>query len=249
MKKYVKVIVTLLCLSTFFTACSTNKVEDESTNSDTLNDIETISEETESPTEVIQQTSNDYSIGSIVTLGNYQGEDITWIVLDEQDGKYLLLSENVLDDVQYNDEFSEVTWETCTLRFWLNNEFYNAAFSSDDQSIIVLSTVVADSHPNFDTDAGNDTEDNVFILSYNEVESYFPVEADRVCYATEYAISNGSAYDVDAGDYASWALRTPCEYQVQIAYINGNHMRPGCITDAGPVQWEYGIRPAIWVNP
>lgn len=32
---------------------------------------------------------------------------------------------------------TDVTWETSTLRTWLNNDFYNAAFSADEKGVII----------------------------------------------------------------------------------------------------------------
>ena len=48
------------------------------------------------------------------------------------------MSVYALDCEKYNDIDESVTWETCTLRKWLNEEFYNEAFSSNDKSIIRL---------------------------------------------------------------------------------------------------------------
>ena len=36
-----------------------------------------------------------------VTFGSYQGQDITWLALAEENGKTLLISESVLDAVPY----------------------------------------------------------------------------------------------------------------------------------------------------
>ena len=65
-------------------------------------------------------------------LGNGP-EPIEWIVLDTQDGKALLLSKYGLDAVPYNDDNNSAgTWETCTLRTWLNDTFLNAAFTQEE---------------------------------------------------------------------------------------------------------------------
>lgn len=40
----------------------------------------------------------------------------------------LLLSEKSLDEKPYNMKAANVTWETCTLRDWLNNTFIHEAF-------------------------------------------------------------------------------------------------------------------------
>lgn len=50
------------------------------------------------------------------------------MVLDVKEGQVLLLSNNALDAKAYNDEKIDVSWENCTLRKWLNNDFYETAF-------------------------------------------------------------------------------------------------------------------------
>ena len=82
-------------------------------------------------------------IGEHMKFGTYQGEEIEWRVIDADDenGKVLLLSEYGLDAKPYNDEFSFVIkWEDCTLRKWLNEEFYEDAFTDEEQEKILLST-------------------------------------------------------------------------------------------------------------
>ena len=68
-------------------------------------------------------------IGSYIRFGHYPqtagGGDyaeIEWLVLDidEADHKALLISRYGLDCIQYNRRKASVTWETCSLRAWLN---------------------------------------------------------------------------------------------------------------------------------
>ena len=70
-----------------------------------------------------------------ITFGSYPQSDVSgnikdpieWIVLDKQGDKALLLSKYILDYKWYNDEFKNITWESCTLRDRLNVTFYNTA--------------------------------------------------------------------------------------------------------------------------
>lgn len=79
-----------------------------------------------------------------VTFGSYQGQDITWLKLAEENGKTLLISEQVLDAVPYDDSTEayqwsvqsprpqkDIEWATSSIRTWLNGEFLKAAFSAD----------------------------------------------------------------------------------------------------------------------
>ena len=63
---------------------------------------------------------------------------IEWIILDyrEDEGRALLLSRYVLDAKPYNDKKAAVTWDECTLRAWLNNEFLQQAFLAEEQALI-----------------------------------------------------------------------------------------------------------------
>ena len=78
---------------------------------------------------------------SIVKFGHYEqdgnksngAEEIEWLVLDNNGREATLISKYCLDTKQFNDEYIEVTWETCTLRTWLNNDFLENAFSTIEQ--------------------------------------------------------------------------------------------------------------------
>lgn len=59
------------------------------------------------------------------------------------------------------------------MRKWLNEEFYNEAFSSNDKSIIRLTDLENESNPKSNISGGNNTTDRVFILSYGEAVKYF----------------------------------------------------------------------------
>ena len=67
-----------------------------------------------------EQKNMKCEIGSIIEFA-----DIDWRVLDIQGNKALLISEKVLETRRYNDEYKDITWEKCTLRGYLNGDFYN----------------------------------------------------------------------------------------------------------------------------
>ena len=78
--------------------------------------------------------------GDTITFGHYPQESdgtdwtqVEWLVLEVQNGKALLLSSLGLDVKPYHAVEENVTWETCSLREWLNNEFLNTAFSPEEQ--------------------------------------------------------------------------------------------------------------------
>lgn len=124
--------------------------------------------------------SSSVETGVIIIFGGYEQdndlsngkEPIAWRVLAIVNGKALLLAEKILDCRPYNTKDSGVTWETCTLRAWLNNDFFNDAFNSGEKAKILATRVVNENSPEYyDTDGGNDTDDKVFLLSYSEVRN------------------------------------------------------------------------------
>ena len=147
-------------------------------------------------------------------------------MLDNKDGKSLLISRYGLDAQPYNTTTADVTWETCTLRTWLNNDFLNAAFTDEEQALIATTTVdnskkQADSA--FKTNGGKNTQDKIFLLSYAEAEQYFDSDEARMCVPTDYAIGRGSRssdrYEVDGRAAVYWCLRSPGNTQDSSALV------------------------------
>ncbi|MBQ8139989.1 MAG: hypothetical protein IJ195_11110 [Lachnospiraceae bacterium] len=100
-------------------------------------------------------------------------EPIEWETLDENENGTLLVSRYVLDNVKYNDNKEKVTWETCSLRSWMNDDFYNAAFDDEMKARINTVTIVNEDNPRYGTPGGNDTSDKVFCLSLSEILKYY----------------------------------------------------------------------------
>lgn len=191
--------------------------------------------------------------GDYVFFGKYEQdndtsnskEDIEWLVLEVKDGKVLLISKYALDCKPYNTGYTDVTWETCTLRKWLNNDFINAAFSADEKAMIPTVTVSADKNPEYGTNPGNATQDRVFLLSITEANKYFNSNGARQCEPTDYAVANG-AREVDSGNY--WWLRSPGYYQDAAAFIYYD----GDVCEVGERvsrdDNDYAVRPALWID-
>ena len=156
-------------------------------------------------------------VGDHVSFGKYEQdsdglngpEEIEWIVIDKNDGKALLLSRYALDARAYNDEFIPITWENCTLRSWLNDDFCKCAFSTKEQELILKN--VNENADSFDfypddedeggAEGGNDTEDRVFLLSIHEVQQFFGATLTYstnnkndllICYPTKQALMSGA---------------------------------------------------------
>ena len=198
-------------------------------------------------------------VGDIVYFGTYEQdndttngkEDIEWLVLAKEKNRVLVISDKALDCQPYNSSYTEeVTWEKCSLRKWLNNDFINAAFTAEERAKIPTVMVSTDKNPEYDTDPGNATKDRVFLLSIVEVEKYFPSNEARKCVPTEYAISNG-AYTSDSytkGGKATcwWWLRSPGYNRFDAASVN---MYGNVDEEGGHVNNDtYAVRPAMWIS-
>ena len=197
-------------------------------------------------------------VGDKVTYGTYEQdndtsngkEDIEWLVLAKEGNKLLLISDKALDCKPYNESNVDITWETCSLRNWLNKTFLNTAFSTKEQAIIQNTNVSADANPYHDTDPGKATKDKVFLLSINEAEKYFASDEERMCVPTAYAIENGAGtvayYIKDGAATCWWWLRTPGDGKNWAAsvYCGGGIGEGGCVVNL------YGncVRPAIWIS-
>ena len=173
---------------------------------------------------------NEFQAGNYVTFGSYPqteaGNDdtpIEWLVLESDGETALLISRYALDCKPYNEKFEATTWEKCTLRGWLNSEFFNKAFSTEEKRYILQSDVSADKNPKYSTNPGNATKDNVFLLSIVEANKYFKSDDARKCAPTDYAIQQGAyTSDIDKveGRRACWWwLRSPGDLSNRAAYV------------------------------
>ncbi len=191
-------------------------------------------------------------VGSYVAFGSYEqdndaengSEAIEWLVLAKEDNRLLLISKYALECKPYNENQTDVTWEKCTLRQWLNDEFMKEAFSSEELSLILKTKVSADKNPTYDTDAGNPTEDCLFLLSISEANKYFDSNTARQCEPTAYTIKQGGYKNNDG--YCWWWLRSPGYASDDAAVVNYG----GSVIYAGyDVDYDlYCVRPAMWIN-
>ncbi len=190
--------------------------------------------------DIANNTSN---IGSQIKMGYYADSNLEWIVLDENDSEVLLLSKYAIEQKPYNDEFADVTWEECSLRHWLNDEFYSTAFNDSEKNCIKMTTVINGDNPFNGTEGGNDTEDRVFLLSIEEANRYFDSDESRMAKATEHAKTNGVVVSVGT---SAWWLRSPgCGKNVAAAVYSGGNMEK---RGSDVAIKTLGVRPAMWVS-
>ena len=211
------------------------------------------------------------SVGDTVTFGNYAQdndqsngkEPIEWIVLDVQDGKALLLSKYGLSAAGYHNTWDDCTWETCSLRTWLNDRFLNWAFSLEEQAAILTTTVDNSDPQGYDwtliggekMPGGNNTQDRIFLLSCAEANRYLNVtieDANNVnarvaptAYAITLGVNTSDEYRTADGDVTGWWwLRSPGSCPNSAAGVNHD----GSLSYSRAYHRNFIVRPALWID-
>ena len=196
------------------------------------------------------EQDNDYYNGA---------EPIEWVVLKREGNQLLLLSLYALDVQPYNTVKESVLWEECSLRSWLNNDFYYEAFDDSEQQIIEWNMT----QPSKNKISGRtdfiSVPDNVFILDVDEISELVPSSTVgtnyRICVPTSYTESKlknynprlGQAYYSTDKAGCTWWTRTPGRYSVSQSTIDRNGVSDlyGYLVEADR---EVAVRPAIWVD-
>jgi len=172
-----------------------------------------------------------------------------WIVLDVQDGKVLILSEKILKHREYHSQNVAVTWESSSIRKYLNTKFLQT-FSPSDRKRILDTKVVTHDNPWYGTPGGAATTDKIFLLSLEEVVQYFgdsgklknrPGQDD---YFTDQYNQSRIAYDKD-GEDSVWWLRSPGAADSVSIISHG-----GVVGVKGDYAYYgfAGVRPALWLK-
>lgn len=234
--RYITVFITVLASVLISTACSTN----DGTYSN-----------------VASYPYSSAAVGDIVQLGGFN-----WMVLNTQDSKALIISEQVISQRQWHYEQRIMTWESSDMRQYLNGKFFDNTFTEGEKAFIAETRVINNTNPWYGTvGAGNDTMDRVFLLSVEEVIHYFGDSGILDRYAGQ-AIAALPGFLTDEYNFARattsieseivswWWLRTP-----------GHFVSPwldasaAAVTGAGDVVpygiylvTEGGVRPALWIK-
>lgn len=199
-----------------------------------------------------------FDIGNTFIFGHYEQdtaktgkEPIEWLIVDINESNILLVSKYAIDCQKYNESEKPVRWNSSSIRTWLNSTFFTTAFSSEEQDAIVknsISNQQSDGNPKYSGD-GPVTKDCVYLLSYSEVEKYFPNKEDRKLMSTAYAKEHGVEYNNyifhHGGNTCCWLTRSPGRSDKEAAMIDEG----GGMDNSTPVDNEHmGIRPALWIN-
>lgn len=208
--------------------------------------------------------------GSYKTYHYFKYELIKWRVLNRNGNDAFLLADVALDDQKYNTNYEDVTWETSSMRSWLNGygasvnqtktdysrkNFIDSAFTSTQKNAIKTTNVVNNNNIDYGTAGGNNTLDKVFLLSESEV--YNTDTAAGYGFAKDYSTydearkSRCSTYAYAMGTYSDygniwWWLRSPGDSSSSAAGVDydGWVIRYGTNVHSS----VGGVRPALHLN-
>lgn len=172
----------------------------------------------------------------------FKWEKIRWRILWNDGNTLFVMADKGLDCKAYNNENKSITWEECSLRQWLANDFYNMAFNSSEQKAIITHKVNNQGAPGYMKGNGNDTEDKIYILSIPEIrnadyglwdkeidwEHKKDKKVNRRIKPTAYAHARGTSIGEIKGRYnneiykenCKWWLRSACSYTNYGAEVN-----------------------------
>ena len=194
-----------------------------------------------------------YSCGKRLELGEFKASGqgipgkVSWMVIDRDEDKALLLACDVLEIMPFNDAYENTSWENCSLRQWLDDAFYEGAFTEAEKERILPSRIKngkADGvHGTVPEDIYRDTFDRVFLLSADEVKYYLTGSSAIKAGATDYV----KAQDVPSaigGRYRWWGrsmgINGSNACVVDYSWVNGY----GENVNSGGI----GVRPAMWIK-
>ena len=196
-----------------------------------------------------------------ILFGNYPQnqenlkEPIAWRILDEKDGKVLLISDLVLYDRNIGYE-----------------DFMNSAFTQSEQTYIEKTIHTIDKRtktiyeydgPYYDEEgwfeynrcdrvdsdrwSSSTMETKLFSLNMKELQQYFPTEEERIAFSTQ-ILSEKSPF---LNGKKTWVLHSsvtdtnlPTDHGLRNSFVDIQ----GNIKDDKYEQDRLGVRPAMWVN-
>lgn len=225
--------------------------------------------------DITNKTSEYYEFNwsDSATYHYFRFEPIKWRVLNKDGSTALLLADKTLDTQQYHAILEDVTWETSTIRSWLNGydgasnkqntdysgkNFIDTAFTPVQQEGILTTNLENADDTQFGTDGGNDTHDKIFFISKSDFRfetavsygfapqsnSWEDDEAKR-CQSSSYAKAMGT------WNYYSGSICKPigCRWWLRSpGYYQGhvnNVYEHGSFGDTNANSDNHGVRPAL----
>lgn len=166
-------------------------------------------------------------VGDEIYFGANKKQRILWKVLCVREHRAFIISVNNITKMAYHQSGGAITWEYCTLRKWLNNDFIQGYFTPAEQARILSCKLNNAKNTQFKTPGGKPTNDKVFLLSIEEVYTAFSNDQER---------ANGSW----------WWLRSPGNSPDFASRV----YRDGSVSTVGSRVYidDNGVRPVMWIK-
>ncbi len=191
--------------------------------------------------------------GSYYQTNSTVKEPVKWRILSVNGTDAFILADQNLDCKPYNTGNGAVPWEDCTLRTWLNTDFYNTAFNNSEKNAIKMTAVVND---------GNNTQDRIYVLSSEEADNEAYGLINKLAQGaknTEYTKNQGAytyeynsrivgAYESGAyyfDGFGSWWLRSIAT-DLNVYFVDYGGGVYQTYKNAGAT--DYGVRPCLHIN-
>ena len=210
----------------------------------------------------------DAEVGQLVSFGHYEQDDdpsttnesILWIVVEKNGSELKLMSLYCLDSAPFMSNDDPVQWANSYVRQFLNNDFYNRAFSASEQAMIQSVTVKNNPNPLHRTSSGDDTVDKVYLPSLEDVMEHYGIEAcvetgypGLYAQATPYAINhsisterNGIWLEILGSNNCWWWLRSSGGNDQNATEVgSGGYLS---FNGADATDHQRGLRPIIHIN-
>ena len=197
--------------------------------------------------------------GDKISFGNYE-----WRVLEVQNNTALIITEYIIEQRAYHNAYKDITWADCSLRKYLNGEFYDRFTVADKSRIIPVLNKNSDNQW-YGSKGGSDTQDSIFLLSIEEAvcryfgdsssKLYNPGRNQRYWFERKDKNNSKRIVRLESRKEGSWWwwLRSPGRVNIKAVYIHGdgnigiqgNNILKGNISDG---ECKGGIRPALWLK-
>lgn len=217
----------------------------------------------EADVNTVKTTLENAKAGDKFTLGSWEqdgknngAEAISWIVIYQDVGKALVLSEKVIEYGYFitpkdDGTYARTIYRDSDLRKYLTNDFYNNAFTDNEKKLILKTSFDMPYYEDEQLKTAT-LEDSVFPLSYAETTKYVTGKGNLIHGApTDFVKSNygdrmSGKSDIDGfGLAVSWWLRDTGDSTNKACYVPGYDNRAD--TYGWDVGYRAGIRPAMWI--
>lgn len=102
--------------------------------------------------------------GDIIEFGVYEDNIIRWKVVEKTDDTLLLITDNAIENKPIISHNASTNWKTSLIRTWLNEAFFDTAFTNRQKELLLSSNNNIDNAK---------TQDYLFLPTDNDIKTYW----------------------------------------------------------------------------